>query len=465
MKPSPQCDGLTRSIAAPCARHSSGAFRRSRCRRIISDSTLKPSDLRPAAPTMPPNDEKSEPRAAIGLFALKDNEEFLVADALGDIHGGGDGFFRRDTRVLSRFRLKIGDASPSLLSSGVSADNVFFRANVTNRPLPALGGRVTPHGVIHIERSRFLWSGRLHERLMLTNYGGLKVAAPLRFEFAADFADMFEVRGYRRVQRGRMQPAIHDPNGVTLRYEGLDGVLRACALGFSVRPDRLTEDSAEFALELPEHGRLALYIEFGPDRQAVPDRGRFRSAAAQARVAMRSKRRSGASLRCPSRPFHVWTEKSRSDLALLTTQLPSGRYPYAGIPWFSAPFGRDGIITALQLLWVNPRIARGVLEYLAATQADALNPEQDAEPGKILHETRSSEMARLHEVPFGRYYGSIDATPLFVILAGEYFHRTGDRALIGRIWSNVERALQWIDRYGDRDGDGFVEYARQSSTG
>ena len=166
---------------------------------------------------MPPNDEKSEPRAAIGLFALKDNEEFLVADALGDIHGGGDGFFRRDTRVLSRFRLKIGDASPSLLSSGVSADNVFFRANVTNRPLPALGGRVTPHGVIHIERSRFLWSGRLHERLMLTNYGGLKVAAPLRFEFAADFADMFEVRGYRRVQRGRMQPAIHDPSTVASR--------------------------------------------------------------------------------------------------------------------------------------------------------------------------------------------------------------------------------------------------------
>ena len=187
---------------------------------------------------MPPNDEKSEPRAAIGLFALKDNEEFLVADTLGDIHGGGDGFFHRDTRVLSRFRLKIGDASPSLLSSGVSADNVFFRANVTNRPLPALGGRVTPHGVIHIERSRFLWSGRLHERLMLTNYGGLKVAAPLRFEFAADFADMFEVRGYRRVQRGRMQPAIHDANGVTLRYEGLDGVLRACALGVRARAPR-----------------------------------------------------------------------------------------------------------------------------------------------------------------------------------------------------------------------------------
>src|SRR5262249_3990086 len=131
----------------------------------------------------------------------------------------------------------------------------------------------------------------------------------------------------------------------------------------------------------------------------------------------------------------------------------------------NTPFGRDGIITALQTLWVNPRIARGVLEYLAATQADEVNEGQDAEPGKILHETRSSEMARLGEVPFGRYYGSVDATPLYVVLAGAYFERTGDREFLARIWPHVTRALGWIDVYGDRDGDGFVEYARRSSKG
>jgi glycogen debranching enzyme len=172
-----------------------------------------------------------------------------------------------------------------------------------------------------------------------------------------------------------------------------------------------------------------------------------------------------AGIESTSERFNEWVRRSAADLRMLVSTTPYGEYPYAGVPWFSTPFGRDGIITALQTLWVNPRIARGVLEYLAATQADEVNPAQDAEPGKILHETRSSEMARLGEVPFGRYYGSVDATPLFVILAGAYFERTGDRQFIAALWSHVVRALTWIDEYGDRDRDGFVEYARRSSKG
>jgi glycogen debranching enzyme len=163
--------------------------------------------------------------------------------------------------------------------------------------------------------------------------------------------------------------------------------------------------------------------------------------------------------------FNLWLRRAAADIRMLVSSTPHGPYPYAGVPWFCTPFGRDGIITALQMLWVNPRIARGVLEYLATTQADHVDLAQDAEPGKILHETRSSEMARLGEVPFGRYYGSIDATPLFVILAGAYFQRTGDQVFLRRLWPHVIRALAWIDQYGDRDGDGFVEYSRQSATG
>ena len=163
--------------------------------------------------------------------------------------------------------------------------------------------------------------------------------------------------------------------------------------------------------------------------------------------------------------FNALVNRAASDLHMMITTLPTGPYPYAGVPWFNAPFGRDGIVTALECLWFHPSLAKGVLAYLASTQATEVIASQDAEPGKILHETRNGEMAALGEMPFGRYYGTVDATPLFVVLAGGYFDRTGDIRFIEGIWRNIEAALLWMDRYGDRDGDGFIEYDRQSSDG
>src|SRR5262249_14271284 len=150
---------------------------------------------------------------------------------------------------------------------------------------------------------------------------------------------------------------------------------------------------------------------------------------------------------------------------MMTTQTSTGPYPFAGVPWFSTVFGRDGIITALECLWLYPELAHGVLAHLAETQATEVIPEKDAEPGKIIHETRKGEMAALGEVPFGRSYGSVDATPLFIMLAGAYYERTADRPFLERLWPHIEAALNWIDKYGDADGDGFVEYARRSAKG
>jgi len=400
------------------------------------------------------------------LMALKDGDTFLVADGWGDLKGGADGLFVNDTRILSRLVLTAGLARPSRLSSGVSQDNVYFTCHSTNRPLPPMGGRSAPAGVLHIERRRFVWNRRMFERIRMVNHGVEDVLLPLTLDFAADFADIFQVRGTLREKHGTPEAPTQDGRRVTFGYVGLDGVRRTSCLAFSEPPARLNGSRAEFMFSLPRSRRCDLYVECGPDRCDQPDETRYRQNAVQARVAMRARRRRGASVRGPRSPrFNEWLDQSRADVALLTTDLPTGPYPYAGVPWFSTPFGRDGIITAWQMLWLDPSLARGVLTYLAMRQATEVSAFQDSAPGKIMHETRGGEMSALGEVPFGLYYGGVDTTPLFVALAGAYARRTGDFDLIRKLWPNLIAAVGWMKDYGDFNGDGLLSYQRGAETG
>jgi glycogen debranching enzyme len=403
--------------------------------------------------------------APLRLFALKHGDTFLVANGFGDILGEGDGLFHDDTRLLSRFRLWLGGKTPSLLGATVGQDNVLFTANLANRPLPPLGGSSTPEGVIHVERKRLLWEARLYERLTLTNFAALATIVPLTLSFEADFRDMFEVRGTMRQFRGHALATEVTVDMVVLRYQGLDGKIRACGIAFSEQPAHLTPNRCDFVIGLAAHGRKEVYIEIGSNAPVQPSRTRFRAAAARARTCVRATLRRGATLRSSGLLFNEWMDKSRADLALLTTELPTGPYPYAGIPWFSTPFGRDAIVTALQMLWLDPSLARGVLTFLAGNQAQETSLFHDAAPGKIMHETRKGEMATLRELPFGQYYGGVDTTPLFVMLAGAYAKRTGDMVFIDKLWPVLCAAMGWIETVGDSNRDGFVDYARGAESG
>ncbi|MBI2250688.1 MAG: amylo-alpha-1,6-glucosidase [Brevundimonas diminuta] len=400
------------------------------------------------------------------LMALKDGDAFLVADHWGDVKSGADGLFERDTRLLSRFVLTVGRARPSRLSSGVTKDNVFFTCHSTNRPLPPMGGRSAPAGVLHLERRRFLWDRRLFERVRMVNHGVEDILLPLTFEFDADFADIFQVRGTVRAQHGEIHPPVIDGRRVTFSYTGLDGVARTSCLAFSEPPARLSANRAEFMFSLPRGRSLDLFVECGLDAYEQPDEARWRWHAILARLAMRRRLRRGAIVEGGrNQGFNDWLRQSRADIALLVTDLPTGPYPYAGTPWFSTPFGRDGIITAWQMLWIDPGLAKGVLTYLASRQATETNAFMDSAPGKIMHETRGGEMSVLGEVPFGLYYGGVDTTCLFIALAGAYAKRTNDYGTIRALWPHLIAAAGWMSDYGDSNGDGLIDYARAADTG
>jgi glycogen debranching enzyme len=350
----------------------------------------------------------------------------------------------------------------------VRSDNAGLSCDLTNPDIAGRDGHAPiENDRIHLRRSRFLWDDTCFELLALRNFDEQPHRLRLELKFAADFEDLFEIRGKKREKTGtRDEPKVGGMN-VLFGYDGLDDKHRQTCLRFHPQPDSLTQDRAVWDIELAPYDRWRGIFTIACDGEPsdTPLDKDFFTALRKVRRNVRARRKRSTSVCTSNEILNEAVERSIADLYMLTTEMPEGPYPYAGIPWFSTVFGRDGIITALETLWMDPTIASGVLRFLADHQATECKPEADAEPGKILHELRHGEMAAVGEVPFGEYYGSVDATPLFVMLAGAYFRRTADLKTVREIWPHIQAALGWIDKYGDRDGDGFVEYDRQSDNG
>ncbi len=394
-------------------------------------------------------------------------DTFAIFDRNGDIQPVGlsqQGIFHKEARHLSRLELSLCGVRPILLSSTIREDNLFFAADLTIPDLLLPSGESLARGALHIYRTKILTESTCYDRLTVHNYGERALELDLKFEFAADFADIFKVRGATRRRRGSIDPEKVEDRAVTLAYTGLDGIGRetrvaCCAANCAVREGEI---SVPVQLEVQSETSLTLIVEFGQGPLAS-QAGRYDETLHRLDARRAEGPLAEVEIETSNEQLNAWLRRSQADLATMLASTPWGGYPYAGVPWFCAVFGRDGMVTALELLWLAPAIARGVLACLAATQATVADAERDAQPGKILHELRKGEMAGLREVPFGRYYGTADATPLFLVLAVAYYERTGDLEFLRTIWPNLLAALEWIDRYGDRDGDGFVECARPSA--
>jgi len=405
---------------------------------------------------------------AIAKLVLKHEESFIVCDRHGDFPAyleGELGFYHEGTRHLRWLELRLNGGRPVLLGAEISPDNDQISIALTNADLTA-GAVDVPRNTLFIDRVLSLYDAHLLESLTFVSFHDVPCTIAVELIFSADFHDVFEVRGMQRPQRGRMLGEERQDGTVRLRYEGLDAVERVTEILFDPPPTLVAAHRARYELTLAPGQRARVRVTASA-RNTEPPRPapHFQAALPKLRALATPLRTQTARIVTDNESFNTLLARSLVDLEMLLTITPQGRVPYAGVPWYVAPFGRDSVITALEILPYHTELAAGTLRFLAAWQGRALNAFLDEEPGKILHEYRRGEMANCREIPFIPYYGTIDATALFVILLREYVRWTGDLSLARELSAATRAALAWMRDHGDRDGDGYLEYETRSTLG
>lgn len=398
---------------------------------------------------------------------LNHSNTFGIFDRWGNIYPHGkmvQGIYHEGTRYINKLILTINNQKPLLLSSSIKEDNDILSVDLTN---PLITSCNLPDNTVHISRKQFVRDGAFYEEIDCSHYGNTSCEFTLQIAFDGDFRDIFEIRGIKRYVAVNKVKYCGEAENCVMEYDGLDGIRRTSILKVNTAADyTLKGNKLLFNIRLKPQKPLKItyslrFLSGGKHMEDIT----FDEAISALEQERNKTSILFANILTSNEQFNHWINRSKADLLSLLAQTETGKYPFAGVPWYNTPFGRDGIITGIETLWLIPEISRDVLLFLATKQATQLIPEKDAEPGKILHEARTGEMANTGEVPFKEYYGTIDATPLFVMLAGMYYERTADLEFIKQLWPNIKAALAWIDNYGDLDGDGFVEYEHKAKNG
>ena len=394
-------------------------------------------------------------------LVLKGGDTFVVADARGDFLSSRQemGVFSHGTRFLRTCNLYLEGCQLVPLSHQVAAMGDACHIDLTNVTFSMGNQDLVEQGAIHVDRFIELEQDSLVQTFTVTNFHPNTVGFNLTLTIGADFCDLFEVRGLLRKQSGKYLLDQQDNNGgVVLRYLGLDNIERTTHIQCQPSADYMQSDRVDWILNLQQGNSVEIRITI-----EMSESGTEKLVTEPAAAVWRNQQLPITQTDDPI--FNRLLTRGMQDLMMLSTLTQHGFYPYAGIPWYCCPFGRDGLITALEFLPWFPQVVHGTLTFLAAHQGKKVDPFTEEEPGKILHEFRTGEMANSREIPYIPYYGTVDATQLFLMALEAYIRWTNDLSFLEKLWPNAEAAASWLIDYGDQDGDTFIEFHCASEKG